>query len=169
MRECFQESFLRGFFSLTAVAKEAVRNVEHARAEAAHDFGKGGLVGIAREAGQFNFGRLFVNVRQKRSKECVRTASGSDRIDALLPKKTFNETTLLKSKLNLDPVATARGSDTSRLFVVTRSAHATASAATFFGLRFQLIELRLLLSRQNGHHLLMELKSRAHHLGLQGR
>jgi len=53
MRECFQESFLRGFFSLTAVAKEAVRNVKHARAEAANDFGKGVLVGIAREAGQF--------------------------------------------------------------------------------------------------------------------
>ena len=80
MRECFQESFLRGFFSLTAVAKKAVRNVEYARAEAANDFGKGGLVGIAREAGQFNFGRLFVVVRQQCSSiEVDRTASGSDR------------------------------------------------------------------------------------------
>ena len=71
MRECFQESFLRGFFSLTSVAKKAVRNVEHARAEAANDFGKGGLVGIAREAGQFNFGRLFVIVRQQCSSKSL--------------------------------------------------------------------------------------------------
>jgi len=140
MRECFQESFLRGFFGLTSVAKETVRNVEHARAEAANDFGKGGLVGIAREAGQFNFGRLFVVVRQQCS---------SIEVDG---------------PLGIDP--SFRLGD---LFVVTRSTHATASAATFLGLRFQLIELRLLLSRQNGQHFLMELKSRAHHLGLQGR
>src|SRR6266581_2807524 len=72
-----------------------------------------------------------------------------------------------KSNSNPDPVATARGSDTSRLFVVARSSLAAARATMGFELRFQLIELRLLLSGQDREHLLTKRKSRAHHLCLQ--
>ena len=38
-----------------------------------------------------------------------------------------------------------------------------------FGLRFQLIELGLLLRRQHRQHLLTELNSRSHQLGLEAR
>jgi len=83
--EGFQEGFLCGLFGLAAIPKEPVSNVEDSRAEASNDFGEGILIFVAREAGQFNFGRLFVVVRQKRIlKKSVRTASGSDRINALL-------------------------------------------------------------------------------------
>jgi hypothetical protein len=44
-----------------------VSNVKNARAEASNDFGECRLIFVAREAGQFNFGRLFVVVRQKRA------------------------------------------------------------------------------------------------------
>ena len=107
--------------------------MKDAGAEAANDFRERRLVFFAREAGQFNFRLLFVDVRQKCS---------SIEVDG---------------PLRIDP--SFRLGD---LFVVTRSTHATAFATTFPGLRFQLIELRLLLSRQHGQHLLMELKSRAH-------
>src|SRR5882724_3331873 len=53
------------------------------------------------------------------------------------------------------------------LFVVAWSTLAAARAAMSFELRFQLIELRLLLSCQNGQHLLTKGKSRAHRLCLQ--
>jgi hypothetical protein len=44
-----------------------VGNVKNARAEAANDFRECRLIFIAREAGQVNFGRLFVVGRQKRA------------------------------------------------------------------------------------------------------
>src|SRR2546423_9365240 len=53
------------------------------------------------------------------------------------------------------------------LFVVARSTLAAASATMRLELRFQLIELRLLLSGQHRKHLLMERKSGPHHLRLQ--
>ena len=53
------------------------------------------------------------------------------------------------------------------LFVSTPSTLTTALAVIGFELRFQLIELGLLLRRQHGQHLLTELNSRAHQLGLE--
>jgi len=41
--------------------------MKDARAEAANDFGECRLIFFAREAGQFNFRRLFVVGRQKRA------------------------------------------------------------------------------------------------------
>jgi hypothetical protein len=58
--ERFEEGFLRGFLSLTAIAKESMSNMKNARAEAANDFRECRLIFVAREAGQFNFRRLFV-------------------------------------------------------------------------------------------------------------
>jgi hypothetical protein len=44
LRECFQESLLRGLFGLTPLAKESVGHLKHPRAEAANDFSERGLV-----------------------------------------------------------------------------------------------------------------------------
>ena len=55
-----------------------------------------------------------------------------------------------------------------RLLLIALAAEsAPASAATFFELRFHLIELRFLLSRQHRQLLLPKLKSRTHQLGLE--
>src|SRR5438067_10938 len=48
------------------------------------------------------------------------------------------------------------------LFAMARSTHSAATATVVFELRFQLIELRLLFSRQHRLHVLIELESRAH-------
>ena len=77
MRECFEEGFLRGFFGLTAIAKETVSNMKNARAEASNDFGECRLVFFARAAGQFNFRRLFVVGRQKRASNGLADRWGS--------------------------------------------------------------------------------------------
>jgi hypothetical protein len=85
LRECFQERFLRCFFSVTTIAKESVRYVENSGTVSANDFSKRRFIFRAGLARQFEIGGLFVTVRQKRSSDaCVRTASGSDRIVALL-------------------------------------------------------------------------------------
>jgi len=65
LRECFQKGFLGGFFSLTSIAKESMRDMKDSGAESSHDFRERRLVVFAREAGQFNFGSVFVPVRQK--------------------------------------------------------------------------------------------------------
>jgi hypothetical protein len=77
LRKGFQESFLRGFFGLTAIAKKTVSNMKDARAEAANDFGECRLIFFAREAGQFNFRRLFVVGRQKRASNGLADRWGS--------------------------------------------------------------------------------------------
>ena len=53
------------------------------------------------------------------------------------------------------------------LLIALSAESAPASAVTTFELRFHLIELCLLLSSQHRQHFLMELKSRAHHFGLE--
>jgi len=60
LRKSFKKSFLRGFFGLTAIAKETVSNMKNAGTEASNDFGECRLIFFARQAGQFNFRRLFV-------------------------------------------------------------------------------------------------------------
>ena len=65
LREGFQKSFLRGFFSLTSIAKESMRDMKDPRAESSKDFRERRLIVFAREAGQFNFRSVFVPVRQK--------------------------------------------------------------------------------------------------------
>jgi len=85
LRECFQESLLSSVFRLATIAKESVRNMENPGAVPANDLSEGRFIFCACEARQFEIRRSIVTVRQKRSSiECVRTASGSDRIDALL-------------------------------------------------------------------------------------
>jgi hypothetical protein len=65
LRECFQESFLRGFFGLAAIAKESMRDMKNSRAESSHNFSERRFIVFTREAGQFNFRSVFVPVRQK--------------------------------------------------------------------------------------------------------
>jgi hypothetical protein len=82
LRERFQESFLCGFFSLTSIAKESMRDLKDSRAESSNDFSERRLIVFAREAGQFNFRSVFVPVRQKpllwkRVSEPRAVASGS--------------------------------------------------------------------------------------------
>jgi hypothetical protein len=67
LREGFQESLLRGFFSLTAIAKEPVSYVKNARAESSDNLCERTFLFSTRLARQFEFGSLFVTVRQKRS------------------------------------------------------------------------------------------------------
>ncbi|MGZ8842231.1 MAG: hypothetical protein ACXW18_01130 [Pyrinomonadaceae bacterium] len=74
MREGLQESFLRGFFSLTAIAKEAMRDVKDPRAIPANNLGKCRLVFCACLPRQLEIGRLFVTVRQKCSSSKLRLA-----------------------------------------------------------------------------------------------
>jgi len=61
--------------------------MKNARAEAANDFRECRLIFFAREAGQFNFGRLFVVGRQKRALRKVSepraVATGSILIESL--------------------------------------------------------------------------------------
>jgi hypothetical protein len=67
LRKGLQESFLRRFFGLAAIAKEPMRNVEYSRAIASNNFRECRFVFRARPAGQFQVGRMFVTVRQKLS------------------------------------------------------------------------------------------------------
>jgi len=67
LRERFQESFLRRFLGLTAIAKKPVRNMEDSRAVAANNFSERRLVFGACLLRQLEVGRLFVTVRQKSS------------------------------------------------------------------------------------------------------
>jgi hypothetical protein len=67
LRERLQESFLRGLFGLTAIAKETKRDMKNSRAVASNNFSEGRFIFSACATRQFEFGRLFVTVRQKRS------------------------------------------------------------------------------------------------------
>jgi hypothetical protein len=67
LREGFQEGFLRGLFGLAAIAEEPVCYMENSGAESSHNFGERTFIFSARLARQFEFGGLFVTVRQKRS------------------------------------------------------------------------------------------------------
>jgi len=66
LRERFQKSFLRSLFGLIAIAKEAMRDVKNSRAVPSNNFCKCRLVFRACLPRQFEIGRLFINVRQKR-------------------------------------------------------------------------------------------------------
>ena len=121
-------------------------------AESSYDFGERTFILSARLTRQFEFGGLFVTVRQKRSSIVVAVWSPAFR----RPPKGGTPNS-----------ATSVGG----LFVIVwaRSTLTTTFAVVGLELRFQLIELGFLLRRQNGQHLLTELKSRAHQLGLEAR
>jgi len=55
LREGFQESFLRGFFSLAAIAKEPVGHMKNPGAESANNFGERTFIFRACLARQFEF------------------------------------------------------------------------------------------------------------------
>ena len=139
MRESFQENLLRCILNQAALTKESLRHVEHARAVAPHYFSERRLVFRASLARQLEVGRVFVTVRQKRSSCELRPAG----------------------PLQDPPV---RGET---LLVITPFTSAMAFAFASLELRFALFQLGLLLSCQNGQHLLMKLKFLAHQLGLQ--
>ena len=67
MRESFQERFLGRFFSVTAIAKEPMSDMKNPWAESSDNFGERSFIFGARLPRQFEFGGLFVTVRQKRS------------------------------------------------------------------------------------------------------
>ena len=65
MRESFQENLLRCVFNQIALAKEALRHVEHSRTIAPDYLSERRLVFSACLARQLEVRRLFVPVRQK--------------------------------------------------------------------------------------------------------
>jgi len=67
LREGFQESLLRGLLSMTTISKEPVGDVENPRAESSDNLCERSFIFSARLPRQFEFGGLFVTVRQKRS------------------------------------------------------------------------------------------------------
>ncbi|HYW72752.1 MAG TPA: hypothetical protein VE961_17135, partial [Pyrinomonadaceae bacterium] len=67
LRKGFQECFLRGFFGLAAIPKKSMSDMENPGTESSHNFGERTFILSPRLARQFEFGGLFVTVRQKRS------------------------------------------------------------------------------------------------------
>jgi len=171
LRERLQESFLRGLFGLTAIAKETMRDMKNSRAKASYNLSEGRLVVRACAPRQFEFGRLFVTVRQKRSFwNAPAERSGDGALD------TSERSSLTKSTGSANPFPNpkrrrrfALPAHSKLLLVVARSALSTALAASGFELRFHLFKLGLLLSGQDSLHFLMKLKSLAHQFGLQAR
>ena len=65
--ERFQESFLGRFLGLAAIPEKSMRDMENSGAVAPNNFRECRLIFRAGLSRQFEIGRLFVNVRQKRS------------------------------------------------------------------------------------------------------
>jgi len=146
LRESFQENLLRCVFNQIALAKEALRHVEHSRTIAPDYLSERRLVFSACLARQLEVRRLFVPVRQK----------------AFLI-RSYGRRARYELRYLVPPV---RG-ETS--LVIALFTFAMAFAFASFELRFPLFKLGLLLSSQNGLHFLMKLEFLAHQLGLQAR
>jgi hypothetical protein len=141
--ESFQENLLRRFFDQAALAKESAGDFEYARTVAPDDLGKGGLV----------FGACLTREREVR---CL--------LVAVRQKRSSSETT--DGGFVVRESAAPQGK---RLLVIAPSTSLLHFAEPSFELRFQLFQLRLLLSGQHGLHCLMELEFLAHQFSLQAR